>query len=203
MYKSTINSILKITILGLAILVITGCGSPKPSDIQVFKKPEKTEKITLFNQEFDMPEPIEVIARLYPSSHLEGKMGDSWYEIIGQEREINRKTFCFNETSSRRFQTPYYALKFPSMTIKNILVYHTEEAYNDKKEHIKINPYLYEVKDKENMKSAYIFNRADLYDINQLKKYKALNDDIMIDSLNLNLGRAITKLFIAFDNSVL
>ena len=207
MSNATIKIILKITIFGVILLTTSGCihriHIPKATDVQVLEEPKKSkksEKITLFNQEFDMPEPIEIEARLYPSNHLKGKIGYSWYEVIGQKREIDSSTFCFKETSSRRFQTPYYALKFPSMTVKNILIYHTEEAYNDKNEHIKINPYLYEIKDKENMKSAYIFNRGDLYDINQLTKYKALDNDIIIDSLNLNLGKPLTQLFISFDD---
>ena len=205
MYKLIINSILKISILGIVLLVVTGCGSsyhmPKPSDVQVFKKPEKAEKITLFNQEFEMPEPMEVKVRLYPSNTLKGKMNDSWYYIDGHPRKINDTTFCFSQTSSRRFQVPYYALKFPSkMIIKNVLIYHTEEAYNDKKEAIKINPYLYKVKDRENMKTYALFNRNELYETNQVTKFVDVNSSTNIDAINYYSNKPIKQLFIAFDD---
>jgi len=201
MYKLTINLILKTAILGLALLIITGCGSPKPSDVQVFTKPKKPEKITLFNQEFDMPEPVAVEAKLYPSKTLKGKMNYSWYSYDNLRREIGYETFCFLETSSRRFQIPYYALKFPSkMIINNVLIYHTEEAYNDKKKPIKINPYLYEIKDKENMKDGYAYSRKDLYRTNKLTKYIDTATSVKIDSLNFNSQKPLTQLFVAFDD---
>ena len=205
MYKPTINSILKTAILGLALLVITGCGSsyrmPKPSDVQVFEKPKKAEKIKLFNQEFDMPEPVVVKAKLYPSNKLKGKMNDSWYYIDGHPRKINSKTFCFSQTSSRRFQVPYYALKFPSkMIINNVFIYHTEEAYNDKKESIKINPYLYKTKDRENMKTYALFNRNELYETNKVTKFVDVNSSTNIDAINYYSNEPIKQLFIAFDD---
>jgi hypothetical protein len=205
MYKSTINSILKIAILGLVLFIITGCGSryhiPKPSDVQVFKKAEKTEKITLFNQEFDMPEPVVIKSKLYPSNKLKGKINDSWYYIDGHPRKINYKTFCFSQTSSRRFQVPYYALKFPSkMIINNVYIYHTEEAYNDKKESIKINPYLYKTKDRENMKTYALFNRNELYETNKVTKFIDVNSSTNIDAINYYSTTPIKQLFIAFDD---
>ncbi len=208
MYKKRINSILKVAILGLALLVVIGCGNryriPKPSDVQVFKKtekPKKPEKITLFNQEFNMPEPVEVKVSLYPSNTLKGKMNYSWYTIGSHPRKINSQTFCFSETSSRRFQTPYYALKFPSkMIIKNVLIYHTEEAYNDKKEAIKINPYLYMVKDRENMETFYLYNRNELYETNKVTKFVDVNTNTNIDAINYYSNEPIKQLFIAFDD---
>ena len=81
MYKPTINSILRIAILGVVLLTISGCSigpvyidplhslrssktnkQSKSDDIYL----KKDEKIKLFNQEFDMPEPAVVMAKLYP-----------------------------------------------------------------------------------------------------------------------------------------
>ena len=211
MYKPTINSILKIAILGLALLVMTGCGSsyrmPKPSDIQVFKKSEKTEKITLFNQEFDMPEPIEAEVKLYPSNKLKGGMADG---SVGENqamlimkkatKSLKLDSFKFSKTTSRRFNIPYYALNFPPMIIKSIQIYHTEKAYNNNKQLVEINPYIYKLKDKDYTKSYYLFSRRNLHTENQVTKYKDLSTGIKIDSLNYHSSKPIKQLFIAFDD---
>jgi len=189
------------------VLTITGCSAKRytPAYTQLLEntKIKQDTKIKLYNQEFDYPEPTEVsLVRLYPSSHLKGRMGENinaynWDDV---PRNIDNQTFCFTKTGSRRFDIPYFSIKFKSpMIIRNILIYHTEVAYNDKKQKIDINPSLYLLKDKDRMKNQYVFSKA------SREKYKLseridANTSIRIDSIGFKRSKALKQIFLAFDD---
>lgn len=207
-----IKSSLQIILLALIAVSFSACSIPhsvvfayntrNSDEVQTKIYEEKKEKkITLYNQEFDMPKPVEVDVRLYPSTHLKGKMGESWYEFTDIGRKIYSNTFCFLETGSRRFQTPYYALKFKyPMIVSNVVIFHTEEAYNDKGKQIHINPALYKIRDKEWMKSSYVFSRASYSEKNHITSYTDTNSTLKIDSLNFHKPKPLKQIFLAFDD---
>lgn len=164
-------------------------------------KEKKAGKITLYNQEFDMPKPIKVDVRLYPSTHLKGKMGESWYHFSNTDRKIHQDSFCFSETQSRRFQVPYYALKFKyPMIVSHVLIFHTEEGYNDTGKSIQIDPALYMIKDKEGSKAAYIYSKGSYNEKDQITSYTDKNSSIRIDSIQYDEEKPLKQIFLAFDD---
>lgn len=164
------------------------------------------EKVKLFNQELEAYALQKTTVKVYPfpSNKLRGMMGKSWYKLSSRGNPVNRlidsNTFCFNKTSSRRFQTPYYKVIFDEpMKIKNIFIHHDEEAYNDKDVKIALKPSLYKLKVKNNTDKYYIYSKAESY-----SKYKITNyikqNSTLVDGLNYSSSEFLPEIYIAFDD---
>ena len=192
--------IIKVILSTITILMMTACGGGQPTyktykELSAKKAPKK---IKLYKQEFDMPAPVSVSVKLYPSTHLKGNMGFSWYRFNNTDRTINYDSFCFSKTKSRRFPTPYYALKFPyPLIVSNVLVYHNELAFNDKKQRVEISPNLYRIKDSETMKNPYLFSYEET---NNFEKYQDKKTKLRVDSLNLDSKKSLNQIFLTFDD---
>ena len=197
------EDIIKAILLIAIFLTFSGCASRSysPTTNKV-ESEKKKEIIKLFNQEFDYPkEQISITPRLYPSTHLKGKMGHSFYKWDDVPRDISSSTFCFKKTGSRRFDVPYYAVKFKyPIVIKNILIYHTEEAYDDRGQKIAIRPALYCIKDKERSEGSYVFSKANYGYYYQATESIDKKSGVRVDSLNFDRDKPLKQIFLAFDD---